>query len=412
MKYGCIGEKLGHSFSKDIHSRFAPYEYELLELKPDEVGAFLEKKDFAGINVTIPYKETVIPYLDEISDEARQIGAVNTIVNRGGRLCGFNTDFFGMRCLLRKNGFSLKEKKVLILGTGGTSKTARALAFAEGARDVLRVSRTAREGAVSYEKAYSEHADADFLINTTPCGMFPNAGISPVDLEGFPRLSGVLDAIYNPLKTRLFQEARKRGVPAACGLYMLVAQAVRAAEIFLDRPFPEEVIARVTEEIRKEKQNLVLIGMPASGKSTLGKLAAERLGRPFFDSDEEIVKEAGKTIPEIFRDEGEKGFRDREEKMIRALSARQGIVLATGGGAVLREENRRCLSSNGKIIFLLRPLSFLEATSDRPLSSNRSDLERRFRERDGVYRAFADCIFPAGEDKNKNADAIVKEFLK
>lgn len=412
MKYGCIGEKLGHSFSKEIHESFAPYPYELCELAPEELPSFLQKKEFCGINVTIPYKEKVIPYLDEIAPEAAAIGAVNTIVNRGGRLCGFNTDFAGMKALLAKEKISLENKKVLILGTGGTSKTAKALTMHLGARAVLRVSRSAREDAVSYEEALAAHTDAEVILNTTPCGMFPKAGVSPIDLSAFSCLSGVADAIYNPLCSQLVLDAKARGIPASGGLYMLVAQAVFAAGIFLDTEFPGSEIEHIYQSLLKKKQNLVLIGMPASGKSTLGKAAAAALNRSFFDSDEAVEAAAGKSIPRIFAEEGESGFRDRESAQIKALSEKQGIVLATGGGAVLREENRKALRSNGFLVFLDRPLSFLQATSDRPLSSNREDLEKRYRERYDVYCRTADFRFLAGESVSDNVNAILEEFLK
>ena len=410
MKYGCIGEKLGHSFSREIHRGLAPYDYELREIPREDLPAFLKARDFAGINVTIPYKEAVIPYLDEISPEAIAIGAVNTVVNRGGRLSGHNTDLFGMRALLERTGISLSGKKVLILGTGGTSKTARYLAKTLGAREILRVSRTAREDALTYEEVLASHRDAEVILNTTPCGMFPHPGETPLSPGLFPDLSGAMDAIYNPLRSRFVQEAAALGIPAAGGLYMLVAQAAFAAGIFLGEPIPAEKTERVYREILKQKQNIVLVGMPSSGKSTLGEGTAKALDRPFFDTDKEAVRLAGKPIPEIFAREGEGAFRDLESRVIADLSQKNGLVLATGGGAVLREENRRALRSNGFVVFLDRPLSFLQATSDRPLSSNRTDLERLYRERREAYLAAADFVFRPGASVEETVNEIIKEW--
>jgi shikimate dehydrogenase len=272
MRYGLLGEVLGHSFSKSIHNTLGDYPYDLIEVKKDELDAFMRAKDFAGLNVTIPYKESVIPYLDHIDEAAKAIGAVNTIVNRDGKLYGYNTDFYGMARLIYHAKISLAGMKVIILGTGGTSKTAMAVAKSLGAREILIVSRSCGEDVITYEELYESHTDADVLINTTPVGMFPNSDNFPVEIGRFSSLVGVIDAVYNPLRTPLIVEAKKRKIKAEGGLYMLVAQAVRASEIFLNTQYDERTVDKLWRRMIREKENIVLIGMPASGKSTVGRI--------------------------------------------------------------------------------------------------------------------------------------------
>ena len=269
-QYGCIGKKLTHSFSKEIHAKLADYDYELIELTEEEIAPFFEKRAFAAINVTIPYKQTVIPYLDSISPVAQRIGAVNTIVNKDGKLYGYNTDYYGMKALVERVGIDLNGRKVLILGTGGTSKTAQVLAADLGAGEVLTVSRKKTEAYITYEEAVCDHSDAQVIINTTPSGMYPNCEDKPIDIANFPKLEGVIDAVYNPLRTNLVLDAQERGIKAEGGLYMLVMQAVVAVEHFLDTAIPKETADRVFASIYASKENIVLTGMPGSGKSTVG----------------------------------------------------------------------------------------------------------------------------------------------
>ncbi len=390
MKYGLIGEKLGHSFSKEIHETIAGYRYEKCEIARDELPAFLEKKDFLGINVTIPYKESVIPFLDDIDEAARQIGAVNTVINRDGRLLGFNTDFFGMRDLITESGADISGKKTVILGTGGTSKTAGAVASSLGAGEILFVSRRPSEKSITYEQLCKYHSDAEVIINTTPVGMYPNAFSSPVDLSCFDRLYAVFDAVYNPLRTPLILAAKRRGIIAEGGLYMLVLQAVRASEIFLDTSCERTEAKRIYEGLLSKKENIVLTGMPASGKTTVGRLLSEKTGMELIDTDELIERKTGIRIPEIFEKYGEAGFRDLESDAVKEASLLTSRIIATGGGAVLRRENIEALKENGRIYFLDRPLGSLIPTDSRPLSSDKEAMAQRYRERYPIYSSTAD----------------------
>ncbi len=406
MIYGCIGEKLGHSFSADIHAMLASKPYELRELRPDEIGNFLTERRFCGINVTIPYKQIVIPYLDEIDGTAKKIGAVNTIVNRDGKLYGYNTDFDGLSALLHAIGANLNGKTVAILGTGGTSLTALAVAESQNAKRIIRVSRHEGENLVTYETFYKEFAkDVQILINTTPVGMFPKTDGCPIDLDRLPNLEAVADPVYNPLRTNLIFNAKQRNIPASGGLLMLTAQAVRASEIFTGVNYPSGTAEKICAVLTERKENIVLSGMPGSGKSTVGKLLAEKTGRKFLDLDDEITKADGRTPAEIIRAEGEETFRRIETDVLKnILSGLTFAVLALGGGTVLRDENIRLLKQNGKIYFLDRPLSELLPTADRPLSSTKEAVGRRYRERIDRYNATGDfkiSTFPTPSDAVK-----------
>ncbi len=417
MQYGCIGEHLSHSFSAEIHAMLADYKYEMREIAPSELEDFLAKRDFWGINVTIPYKEAVIPYLDFVDENAKKIGAVNTIVNRDGKLYGYNTDFFGMSALIRRLGIEVAGKKVVILGTGGTSRTARAVAESMGAEEIVRISRRGGNGAVDYQELYDHHTDAQIIINTTPCGMYPYAdggadrAATPVDISRFTSLCGVVDAVYNPLRTNFIMDAIEKGIAAEGGLYMLVAQAIRASEIFLDTEYPAYLCERVYSKILAQKENIVLCGMPASGKSTVGKLIADITGRELFDTDELIVDRIGMTISEFFSENGETAFRNVESSVIKEdISHLGGSVVATGGGAILRDENVRALKRNGRLVFLDRPLSDLIPTADRPLASDADAIRKRYGERYDRYLSTSDIrVKVCGEPKDV-ADTIVKEL--
>ena len=412
MEYGLIGEHLPHSFSKEIHEQLADYTYDLHELTPDALDGFMREKAFKAINVTIPYKRDVMAYLDEISPSAKEIGAVNTIVNRGGRLSGYNTDMLGMQALISRIGLDLTGKTVLILGTGGTSHKAQYVAKHLGAGKVVTVSRSGRGGSVTYEDAPRLYPDAAVILNTTPAGMFPNVDAQAIDLSLFPALEGVADVVYNPLRTQLVQQAHALGLPAEGGLYMLVGQAVAAVEIFLDRKLDPDALDKVFQAVFADKESIVLTGMPGSGKTTVGKLLAEQLGRRFYDSDDEITSRTGRTPNEIIRADGEAAFRDVERDVIAALSLEPGCVIATGGGAILREENIRHLRANGRIFFLDRKPEDILPTDDRPLSSDRAALKKRYDERYPIYTATADSMLPVTGSPEDVAAAIRKELAR
>ena len=407
-QYGCIGKKLPHSFSKEIHAQLADYNYELIELTEDEIAPFFAKKDFAAINVTIPYKQMVIPYLDSISPVAQRIGAVNTIVNKDGKLYGYNTDYYGMKALVERVGIDLNGRKVLILGTGGTSKTARVLAADLGATEVLTVSRKKAEAYITYDEAVSDHCDAQVIINTTPSGMYPNCEDRPIDISCFPRLEGLIDAVYNPLRTNLVLDAQERGIKAEGGLYMLVMQAVVAVEHFLDTAIPKETADRVFASIYASKENIVLTGMPGSGKSTVGKLL-ELDGFSFLDTDEVIEQRCGCSICDLIKEKGEPYFRDLETEVIREVSSNSCRIISTGGGAILREENVRCLKRNGRVYFLNAELSRLQATGSRPLSDTAEKLKRLYAERMPIYQNSADVVVPDLAEPQEEANYITKK---
>ena len=410
MEYGLIGEHLPHSFSKEIHDQLADYTYELHEVEKDDLDAFMRSKDFKAINVTIPYKQDVIPYLDEISESAREIGAVNTIVNRGGRLCGDNTDQMGMTALIRKLGLDLNGKTVLILGTGGTSRTAQYVCKKLGAAVIRTVSRSGRDGSLSYENAALECPEAQIILNTTPSGMFPKPDAQAIDLTPFTKLEGVVDVVYNPLRTQLVRQAQSMSLPAEGGLYMLVGQAVAAVEIFLAEKLPDDALDRVFQSLYKDKENIVLTGMPGCGKSTVGKRLSKLLGRPLLELDQMIEKKAGVHPSEIIRTQGEAAFRDLESEIVSEASMQTGCIISTGGGVILREENMRRLRANGRISFIDRPLRYILPTDDRPLSADREALEQRFRERYPIYKATADVIVPVKGLPKTVAETIRKDF--
>ncbi len=406
MEYGCIGEHLGHSFSKEIHNALADYNYRLQELTPEELKVFMTEKSFKAINVTIPYKKDVIPYLSWISDEAKAINAVNTIVNKEGTLYGYNTDFYGLTSLIKRAGVSLEGKKIAILGSGGTSNTAFAVAQSMGASEVLKVSRAPQIHYITYDELYETHSDIDVLINTTPCGMFPNICNSAVDVKNFSKLSAVFDAVYNPLSSQLIVDAKARGITAVGGLYMLVSQAAYAVEKFTDEPVDECKVETIFRNLYKDKMNVVLIGMPASGKTSVGMVLSEKLNKIFVDTDSLIVESEKLPIPEIFSQKGENVFREIESREIFEISKCNSKIIATGGGAVLNKKNIEALKGNGRIYFINRPLDMLVATPDRPLSSNRADLEKRYNERYSLYTEYADVVI----DGTGTVEDVVKRI--
>lgn len=384
MKCGLLGQRLGHSYSPAIHQMLGDYSYVLFEKEPSEISDFLKNGDFSGLNVTIPYKKSILPHLDNLTDTARRLGAVNIVVRQeNGKLLGHNSDYFGFRSLLEHNALNLGGKKVLVLGSGGASNTAVAVLEEQGASPVV----ISRQGKNNYENLRL-HADASFVVNATPVGMYPHCGQSPIDLGCFPRLEGVADMIYNPARTALLLDAEQRGLKAVNGLWMLVAQAKESAEFFTGNSIPDETIEKIHNILRRRQENIVLIGMPGCGKSTIGALLAQKTGRIFVDTDLEIEKTAKKSIPTIFAEDGEGVFREMETAALSQFGKMSGLVIATGGGCVTKSENWAFLRQNGEIFWLQRPLSALE-TEGRPLSV---DLEAMAQRRFPLYRRFADHI--------------------
>ena len=405
--YGLLGETLGHSFSPQIHACLGDYEYKLFEVAPEDLGDFLRSGSFEGLNVTIPYKKAVMPYLAEISENAKAIGSVNTItVLPNGTLRGDNTDYDGFLYLVRRSGIAVNGKKALVLGTGGASLPVKKVLSDLGAHEVISISRTGENNYQNLEK----HFDADLIVNTTPVGMYPNNLQAPLSLDGFSHLSGVLDIVYNPQKTQLILDAEQRGIPAFSGLTMLVAQAKRAAELFLNTNIDDRKNDEIYETLSRQMKNIVLVGMPGCGKSTVGKALAKRLSRPFFDADQEIVKRAGKSIPEIFQTEGESGFRKIETEVLFDLCRQSGAVIATGGGAVTVPQNHGILRQNSLVVFINRDIAVLP-TNGRPLSEQ-NDLHEMFRQRLPLYRAVCDYEVDGNSEIQTVTDRVAEVYAK
>ena len=406
LKCGLLGEKLGHSYSPQIHSMLADYEYKLFEKSPEELEDFLKSGEFDGLNVTIPYKKSVMPYCAELSPTAAQIGSVNTIVRRSdGSLYGDNTDAFGFENLIVHNGIEVKGKKALVLGTGGASVTAQAVLKNLGASEVVVIS---RNGEDNYENI-AKHADAEIIANTTPVGMYPNNGKAAVDLTQFPKLSGVLDVVYNPARTALLLQAEKLCIPCAGGLYMLVSQAKRSCELFTGKSIPDSEIDRIERVLSHQMQNIVIIGMPGSGKTAVSTMLAERLGRKIFDTDTIVSEKAGMTIPEIFAAQGEAGFRKLETEATAEVGKLSGNIISTGGGVVTVADNYELLHQNGVIVWIERDTNKL-ARDGRPISLS-SDLNELYAARLPLYERFADIKADNNGDINDTVNAIM-EMIK
>lgn len=404
--FGLIGRKLSHSFSPQIHSFFGNYEYKLWEMEENDVGAFLNKRDFDGINVTIPYKKTVIPYLDTISDTAKKIGSVNTVIKQhDGKLFGDNTDYFGFKYMLTHAINDITNKKCIILGSGGACLTVQHVLKDMGAKEIVIISRS---GDNNYQNI-SRHFNADIIINTTPVGMYPNNGASPIDLTCFCNCKLVLDLIYNPAKTALILQAEKLGIKCANGLSMLVAQGKLASDLFTGKNTDNSIIAVVTSTLSKQMNNIVLIGMPGCGKTTVGKILAQKLNKTFIDTDEYITSTSGRTPAEIIKSDGEATFRDIEQNAIFECCKKNSCVIATGGGAVLRDENIDAMRQNGKIIFLDRSIERL-ATDDRPLSSSPDKLKAIFEYRYPLYMKYCDIHIMTTENIDKTVQQILTEI--
>ena len=386
MQCGLLGRKLGHSYSPQIHGQLASYDYSLFEKEPEELEGFLKNGNFVGLNVTIPYKKDVIPFLDQLSPVARRLGAVNTIVRRGdGSLVGHNTDYFGFRYLVQQSGLDVRGKKVLVLGSGGASNTAVAALQELGARVVI----ISRSGENNYGNLHL-HANASVIVNTTPVGMYPNTGVSPIDLGCFPQLEGVLDVVYNPARTQILLDAEKRGLVAMNGLWMLVAQAKESAEWFSGETIPDSRIVQIHAALRAQMENIILVGMPGCGKTTIGRLLARETGKQFVDADEAREARVGRKITDIIPTDGEAAFRCLETETLAELGKQSGFVIATGGGCVTQERNYPLLHQNGTILWLTRALDKLP-TEGRPLSQT-GKLQQMLATRQPMYRRFADAV--------------------
>ena len=403
MRCGLLGKTLGHSYSPQIHAQLGDYSYELFEKQPEELENFLRHGEFDALNVTIPYKKAVLPYCAVLSDAVKAIGSANTLVRQpDGTLFADNTDAFGFSCIADECGVDIAGKKALVFGSGGASVTAQYVLKERGAREVLVISRS---GEHNYENL-DKNADAEILVNTTPLGMYPNNGASPADLTRFPRCEAVLDVVYNPARTALLLQAEALGIPRAGGLLMLVAQAKRASELFTGSAIADTRIGEIYRTLAVQMQNIVLVGMPGCGKSSIGTLLAEKLDRPFLDADAEIEQAAGMPIPDFFKLYGEAAFRDLESRVLSSLGKRSGAVIATGGGAVLREENYAALHQNGTIVWLTRDLARLPIDG-RPVSQATS-LDALFAARKARYERFADHII----DNNGALDDTVRAILE
>ena len=398
-----IGHPLGHSWSPALHTALGCADYALKDLLPEELEGWMCSSEWDGCNVTIPYKQAVMPYCAELSETARRIGSVNTLVRRAdGSIFGDNTDIFGFEAMAARAGISFSGKKALVLGSGGTSHTVCDAVLRAGGTPVV----ISRSGENNYDNILEKHADADLILNTTPVGMWPHIAEQPVDLCGFQHLSGVLDVVYNPPRTRLLLQAEKLGIPCAGGLYMLCGQAAKAHELWTGEAADRETIDKMYADILNQHRNVVLIGMPGCGKSTIGRLLGEALNLPFLDADAEIVKKIGTDIPSFFQAQGEAAFRDVESEVIKELMTTGGRVIATGGGAILRQENRDLIRGFGRVIRLARPLADL-ATKGRPVTQQKG-VEAIAKEREPFYAACADITFENSCPKEETLQTLLR----
>ena len=399
LSYGLLGESLAHSYSPQIHHLLAPYSYKLFPVPRSELDTFMTQRRFLGLNVTIPYKEIVIPYCDTISPYAQEIGAVNTItVDNRGMLHGYNTDAYGFTYLCQQSGISIAGRKVLVLGSGGASKTVTTVLKKMKASEIIVIS---RKGPNTYDTLF-RHYDAEIIVNATPVGMYPQNGLVPLCLEPFRSLKGVLELIYNPLRTALLLDAEERGIPCANGLPMLTAQAAQASELFTGKKFSDEIIYNITRSVETAEQNIILIGMPGSGKSTIGRLLSNEIGRKHLDTDDIIEQLSSKSAAELLQTEGEESFRNWEAQAVASACRESRLVISTGGGAPLRIENQRSMRQNGTLFFLDRNLDALDR-SGRPLSQSPEVIQNMYKQRLPIYRALSD--FQINNDRSPE-DAV------
>ena len=405
MKYGLIGKDVRNSFSKSIHEQIG-YDYDLISLKEEELKKFFKDKDFKGINVTIPYKQSVIKFLDYVSPSVEKIGVCNCIVNEDGLLKGYNTDYDGVMYLIKKNNFDFKNKNVLILGSGGTCKTVSCVLEDLFVKNIYVASRSPKENQYSYQDIYK--LDVNFIVNTTPNGMIGYSDDLLVDLSKFNKLEGVIDVIYNPLRTSLLNEANKLDIQNSNGLDMLIYQAIRASELFTNSKISDEVISKIKSKILLDKLNIVLIGLPGVGKTTLGKLVAEQFNKEFVDMDSLIVNKENMSIKEIFDKYGEAYFRNLESNLCKELESKNNLVISTGGGVILNKENVKSLAKNGLIVFLDKDLDLFTLSDERPLTKNKEELKKIRDLRYNLYLSSCDVLINLNNNLDKNIERIME----
>ncbi len=408
MKYGLIGKTLKHSFSKIVHSYLDSKDYELVSLNEDELDSFLKRRDFLGINVTIPYKEKVIPYLDYVSEEVKEIGACNTIVNKNGKLYGYNTDCYGLESLIKHYHYEIEDKVVAILGTGGTKNTTYYLLKKLKAKKIYVVSRNPKGEEISYNQLNSLKNEIEIIINTTPVGMYPNNEQQIISIKGFNHLKGIIDVIYNPLNTLLVLEGKQNHINSHGGLYMLIGQGIKASELFLDKKYDKGMLDRIYFDILKKKENIVLIGMPMSGKTRTGKILASYIKKDFIDMDKQIENDEKRSINEIFSTDGETYFRNVESTLAKELGINQGKVISTGGGIILNPLNMMYLKQNGIVIYLTRDFDKLVYSSSRPLTKSKEEYLALEKKRKHLYLKYKDIHVNNSTD---NVDEIMN-FIK
>lgn len=410
MRYGLLGEKLGHSFSKEIHESFGYYTYDLIEVSKNDLDLFMNKREFKAINVTIPYKEKVIPYLYSIDPVALKIGAVNTVVNKDGKLYGYNTDYLGLKSLIQTTKINLNGFSALILGTGGTSKTAYQVLIDLGVNEITKVSINNEENTITYEEAITLYNNVDMIINTTPVGMYPHTENLIIDLTKFNNLKLVVDVIYNPLKTKLAILAESLNIPYVSGLYMLVSQAVHATSIFMDKTIDESKTIEIYNKIYKEKQNIVLIGMPSCGKTTVGKILKDKINKELVDIDDLIEKRINMSIKDYIENNGEASFRKIEKEIVFETSKKNNLIISTGGGVIKDYQNIEALKGNGIIVFIDRDIDKLTPTESRPLSKDIDALHKLYVERLPLYNKYADIKVSNNDDIIKVVEEIINKI--
>lgn len=411
MVKGLLGEHLGHSYSKIIHETLMDYQYDLMEMNREQLDQFLKEKKFDAVNVTIPYKQTVMPYLDVIDEKAKRIGAVNTIVNEAGQLKGYNTDYYGFLKMLHLNGIEIAGRKVLVLGDGGAAKAVVCALQDEKVKEIIKVKSRISSSTITYPECYANHTDAQVIINTSPVGMYPQVNACPIDLSYFEQLESVVDIIYNPIRTRLIVEAKTRGLKTACGMMMLVGQAIEAIEHFTKTKLDETWIQQMNDQLIQQKQNLVIIGMPGSGKTTISDKLAKESGRPKIEMDDCIIEKIQMPIKDFFALWGEEKFREIETEVAKEIAKETQMIISCGGGVIKNEENMKALAMNGIIVFIDRDVNQLAVTDSRPLSPDRQRVKALYQQRIDLYRKYSDVII---ENKGslKKAVAACKKLIE